>query len=92
MLGVVWKVQSDQLVFDLSEIVRAAGEFSHPTKRQITSIVGKVYNPLDILTPVITPFKIFLQDLRLAKVDWQIHYRTKSDEGTQLWRHPSHFP
>lgn len=42
VLGVLWKVEEDHIVFDLSDIVRAAKGLSHPSKRQITSVIGKI--------------------------------------------------
>ena len=46
MLGVLWRVKTDELVFDLSEIVKAAEDCPQPTKYQVASIVGRVYDPL----------------------------------------------
>ena len=40
------------------------------TKRQIVSLVGKIYDPLGILSPLVILFKIFLQQLYAAKLEW----------------------
>ena len=40
------------------------------TKRAIVSLVGKFYDPLGLLSPIVTRFKIFLQELCEAKLDW----------------------
>ena len=66
MLGVLWRVKSDELIFDLSEIIKASRECRHPTRRQVASIVGKV----GMLSPLVTPLKVFLQDLSLTKMEW----------------------
>jgi hypothetical protein len=33
-----------------------------PTKRVIVSLVSKFYDPLELLSPVVTSFKIFLHE------------------------------
>ena len=70
VLGVLWRVKSDELIFDLSEIIKAAQECCCPTGRQVASIVGKVYDPLGMLSPLVTHLKVFLQDLSLTKMEW----------------------
>ena len=52
VLGVLWRVSSDKLVLDLSAVTKAAKEYSQPTKRQINSIVSKIYDPLGIQSPL----------------------------------------
>ena len=41
-----------------------------PTKRAIMSLVGKFYDPLGFLSPVVICFKVFLQELYEAQLDW----------------------
>ena len=42
-----------------------------PTKRNIVSLVGRFYDPLGYLTPVVVvQFKLFLRELCEAKIDW----------------------
>jgi hypothetical protein len=41
-----------------------------PTKRRVTSIVGKFYDPLGYLSPLVIKFKIFFQELCEKKLDW----------------------
>ena len=61
------------IVFDSgsqqSYVSQAAVE-RHPIRRQVASIVGKVYDPLGMLSPLVTPLKVFLQDLSLTKMEW----------------------
>lgn len=44
VLGVLWDVCQDELVFDLNPIAREARE-SEPTKRKVISIVSKFFDP-----------------------------------------------
>lgn len=64
-----WNVNSDQFVVDLVEIARLARSLE-PTKRNIVSLVGKFYDPLGILAPVVVKFKMFLQTMCEAKLEW----------------------
>ena len=59
MLGVRWNVSPDQIVVNLDEIVSTA-QVLEPTKR----------NVVKIFAPVVIRFKIFLQELCEAKLEW----------------------
>ena len=69
VLGVRWDTQADELVFDLVEITNAARR-SQCSKRHVVSTIGRFYDPLGIISPVLTPFKVFLQQLCKAKIAW----------------------
>ena len=71
VLGVRWKVGADELVFDLDVIVQAARQFV-PTKRNVVSVVGRIYDPLGLLSPLVTPFKVYFQELSATKLDWDV--------------------
>ena len=69
VLGVRWDVSSDEFVMSLEDIKSAATD-AKPTKRAIVSLVGKIYDPLGFLSPVVICFKIFLQELCKAQLSW----------------------
>ena len=69
ILGVRWNINTDQFVVSLDEIARLARSLE-PTKRNIVSLVGKFYDLLGILAPVVVNFKMFLQTMRKAKLEW----------------------
>ena len=69
MLGVRWNIALDQFVVNLDEIASVARELE-PTKRNIVSLVGKFYDPLGFLAPAVIRFKMFLQELCEAKLEW----------------------
>lgn len=64
-MGVRWDAAADRLVFDLADIVYLV----EPTKRNITSTIGKFYDPFGFLTPVVQ-FKVLLQEICEDKIDW----------------------
>ena len=43
---------------------------TEPTNRNIISLVGRFYDPLGLLAPVVIQFKIFFQELCEAKLEW----------------------
>ena len=53
----------------LSEIVETA-EMATPTKRHAVHIVGRFYDPIGYLAPIIIRFKILLKEICDAKLSW----------------------
>ena len=60
VMGMVWNVSSDGLIIDLSVIYEEAVSIQ-PNKRNIVSVVSKVYDPLGLVSPVVISFKIFFR-------------------------------
>ena len=69
VLGVKWNNSEDQIGYTLESIVKAA-ETTEPTKRGIISTLGKSYDRMGFLSPVIIMFKVFMQALCEAKLGW----------------------
>ena len=69
VLGVRWDVQEDQLVFDLRSLAERATDLQ-PTKRNVVSLIGQIYDPLGYLSPVTVAFKILMQEVCKVKVAW----------------------
>ncbi|XP_055307436.1 uncharacterized protein LOC129571645, partial [Sitodiplosis mosellana] len=66
VLGVGWDAMLDKLQFFVDENAWA----ERVTKRTVTSDVARLYDPLGLLTPVITRGKIFIRELWIANLDW----------------------
>ncbi|XP_003391348.1 PREDICTED: uncharacterized protein LOC100639084, partial [Amphimedon queenslandica] len=81
VLGVLWNVDTDELVFDLRDISREANEIS-PTKRRVVSTVSKFFDPLGLISPVTVQFKMLFQALCRNKVGWDEPLR---GELLQIW-------
>ena len=71
VLGVRWDVRADELVIDVENIYDLLRQ-TVPTKRLVVSSVGRIYDPLGILSPVVVPFKIFFQELSQLKQSWDL--------------------
>ncbi|GFW39131.1 integrase catalytic domain-containing protein [Trichonephila clavipes] len=64
-LGISWKPFEDCFVFKVS--VSAKHIY---TKRDVLSVIAKLYDPWGFLGPVIAKAKVFLQQLWQCKLDW----------------------
>ncbi|XP_018393245.1 PREDICTED: uncharacterized protein LOC108772247 [Cyphomyrmex costatus] len=65
VLGLTWQPQSDMLKFTCMPSTSQS-----ITKRSTLSDVAQLYDPAGLISPVVVQAKIFIQDLWLAKVDW----------------------
>lgn len=83
VLGVRWNNSADQLVMDLEEIASAATALE-PTKRAIVSLVGRFYDPLGLLSPIVIQYKVFLQEMCRMKMSWD---QPLSGELLRRWHH-----
>ena len=69
ILGVPWNPESDRLIFDVTCIAKLALDLN-PTKRNLVSLIGKFYDPLGYLSPVVIKYKILFQLLCQSKIEW----------------------
>ena len=69
VLGITWNSSSDSLIYDLSDLSVAADALQ-PTKRNVMSMIGRIYDPLGFLAPVTIKFKILFQQLCQTRLDW----------------------
>ena len=69
VLGVSWNVSTDEIIFKPREILNNLQEVE-VTKRHVVHTVGKFFDPLGFLSPIVIRFKILFQELCEAKVDW----------------------
>ena len=81
VLGILWDVQRDKLLFDIGEVAETM-EPLEPTKRNLVSITTKFFDPLGVVCPVTVLFKMFCQQLCEAKVGWD---DLLSDEFLERW-------
>ena len=56
-------------MFNLNDIVETATRFD-PTKRNVVSLNGQIYDPLGYLSPVTIHFKILMLELCKVKLGW----------------------
>lgn len=67
VLGIRWSVPLDQLLFNLDALLEEPVSLE-PTKREVISLIGRIYDPLGVLSPVTVCFKILMQELCKSKL------------------------
>ncbi|XP_043604824.1 uncharacterized protein LOC122577568 [Bombus pyrosoma] len=65
-LGIFWDSREDAILYS----VEANANIARVTKRSISSVIARIYDPLGLLAPVIVRAKILLQRVWSLKVDW----------------------
>ncbi|XP_061395347.1 uncharacterized protein LOC133330966, partial [Musca vetustissima] len=65
-LGIRWNASTDSFYFAMDKIE----ERSFYTKRQVLSIIAKIFDPLGWLSPIIVTAKILMQQLWLDDIGW----------------------
>ena len=67
VLGFIWDLESDELLplVDVEDIVP-----KKLTKREVLSCLSKIYDPCGLVSPVVTPLKIIVQDCWKGKLGW----------------------
>lgn len=75
VLGVNWDPTRDRFQF----VVDSDSWANKTTKRTITSDVAKLFDPLGLLSPVITRGKIFIRELWIANLDWDAKLPTDKE-------------
>lgn len=69
VLGVLWNPSSDHFIFDVTELASIASTLE-PTKRNLVSVIGRFYDPLGFLAPIVIQFKVLFRKLCQNKVEW----------------------
>ena len=69
VLGVPWNPGPDQFMFRANDLARVTAHLPQ-TKRNLVSVIGRFYDPLGYLAPVVIRYKILLQKLCQSKADW----------------------
>ncbi|GFR20335.1 integrase catalytic domain-containing protein [Trichonephila clavata] len=65
-LGVSWKPTGDYFMFKVS-----IPSIASYTKRDVLSVIARLYDPLGLVGPVINKAKIFLQKLWFRNLNWE---------------------
>ncbi|XP_055542571.1 uncharacterized protein LOC129728179 [Wyeomyia smithii] len=65
-LGIGWEPETDELRFESKIVSRKAPE----SKRSILSSISQLFDPLELIAPVVIRGKMFMQELWLAHCDW----------------------
>ena len=69
VLGVHWNTDTDEILFDVIEIVEYAKTLP-VTKRSLLKFTAKIFDPLGALSPFVIKLKSLFQQMCIEKVDW----------------------
>ncbi|GFV86568.1 DUF1758 domain-containing protein [Trichonephila clavipes] len=64
-LGIIWSPQFDY--FSFKTVVNCRESY---TKREVLSIIARLFDPLGFLGPILTEVKLILQKLWVLKLEW----------------------
>ena len=67
VLGVSWDLKSDELLPLVDLDVTVPKKLA---KREVLSCLSKIYDPCGLVSPVVTPLKIVVQDCWKEKLGW----------------------
>lgn len=83
-MGVPWNPETDQLNFDITDLMKLANEL-HPTKRNIVSLIGKFFEPQLGFFSYDRQIRNAFQKLCQCKSDWDERIPDKlADEWNSL--------
>ena len=83
-LGILWNQNTDEFMFKTETILRIAESYGPvPTKRQISSLTSKIFDPLGIVSPIVLPGKLIMQSAWDEKLNWDEKLKP---EMTQQWK------
>ncbi|GFW28046.1 integrase catalytic domain-containing protein [Trichonephila clavipes] len=68
-LGLLWKPHPDSFAFKISLMTSNCDNLI-VTKKSVISTIARIFDPLELIGPVITRAKILLQSLWQLKLDW----------------------
>lgn len=85
ILGLSWISNLDYLIFNINVDVIKFKNIKL-TKRLILSEIAKLFDPLGWLSPVIITAKIFLQQLWINRIDWDVELNLSSLKSIKISR------
>ena len=84
VLGQAWDSKSDKIRFDFGSIISAAGKLK-PTKRNVLSILSRIFDPLGIISPVLVSMKLLFQELCSSNHDWDDELHDEKKQKLNAW-------
>ena len=69
VLRIHWNENADVFVINLSNCIKEAEELA-PTKCNVFKIIGRFYDPIGYIQPIIISLKILFEEICSANVSW----------------------
>ncbi|GFR15756.1 integrase catalytic domain-containing protein [Trichonephila clavata] len=84
VLELAWDSEKDLIYFDPKDLLKFMSRRTE-SKRFILSVVGRIFDPIGILGPIVIKLKCLLQDLWTLGVDWDSELPPKLRHKWQQW-------
>ena len=69
VLGLPWNCKTDKLLIEFDSVLDGVEELL-PTKRTVFKVAARLYDPLEIVSPVTVLMKMLLQEICVRNLDW----------------------
>ncbi|KFM62154.1 hypothetical protein X975_06179, partial [Stegodyphus mimosarum] len=69
VLGVAWDNQNDSIYFDVKNLITFLSKQVN-TKRFVLQAIGRIFDPVGLLSPFVLRIKIILQQIWVLALDW----------------------
>ncbi|GFT42408.1 integrase catalytic domain-containing protein [Trichonephila clavipes] len=84
VLDMAWQTQDDCLTLDTKGLLEFVS-INENTKRFMLQTIGKIFNPLGLLSPFTTRIKCLIQELWIKKITWDENLPPKLKENWLIW-------
>ena len=69
VISMLWNCEKDMMKFSFRDVSKKAGKM-RATKRNILSLLAGIFDPLGLINPMVTEFKVLFQQLCVGKINW----------------------
>ncbi|KAG1927518.1 hypothetical protein F2P79_024188 [Pimephales promelas] len=84
VLGLVWRTQTDEFVFDLTALLDAVAKREN-TKRSVLKLSARIFDPIGFLTPFTVRVKCLFQELWIRGLGWDEELPSDLAQEWQGW-------
>ena len=84
VLGLNWDLEEDKICLKVGPIAEFASQLE-PTKRNVLKIAAKLFDPLGLISPALINFRLMLQELCVAKYDWDSPISAGGQRQLKKW-------
>ena len=83
-LGLPWHTDADTLSIQYKSSSKLKDK--HFIKRLVLSAIASIFDPLGLISPIVTPFKFFMQVLWASKINWDKPLSNELlDDWLKIW-------